>query len=93
MTNAKMRKMSERTFIGNPNFPRLNFEGSSGSLRNRLSTMQEIETMYDDSRAHNAREEMLLKATIEPMLIRANKHDTTNETKMALTGTSQPGRT
>ncbi len=49
--------------------------------------------MYEDNNAHSASEEMLLKATVEPIFISARRHDTANDTKTAFTGTSQPGRT
>ena len=76
-----------------PSFPRLNFDGSSGSFFDLLTIIHEMETMYDDSKAQRESEEMLLKATVEPMLIKASRHDTRNETKMALIGTSHPGGT
>lgn len=35
--------------------------------------MQEMETMYEESRAPIPREEMMLKAIVEPMLIRERR--------------------
>jgi hypothetical protein len=36
---------------------------------------------------------MLLRATVEPILMRARRQETMKETIMAFTGTSQPGGT
>lgn len=79
--------------IAKPYLPRLKCDFRSGSLRHLFCKRQDMDTMYEDSNAHSASEEMLLKATVEPVLISARRHDTANDTMTALTGTSQPGRT
>lgn len=92
-TNAKARKTIEMILSGRPYLPSLKRDGSSGSLRHLFNKMHQMDTMYEDRIAHSESEAMLLKATVEPMLIRESKHDTANDTRIALTGMSQPGRT
>ena len=89
-TKVKTRKMSEAMFRGRPNLPRSKRRGSSCSLRHRFNAMHEMEQIYEARIATSEREAMLLKATVEPMLMRASRHDTMQETRTALTGISHP---
>ncbi len=52
-----------------------------------------METIYEERMATKDKDVMLLRAIVEPMLIRARRQDTTKETRMLFMGTSQPGRT
>jgi hypothetical protein len=92
-TKVKTRKTSEAMLSGRPNLPRSKRRGSSCSLRHRFNAMQEIEHIYDARIATSESEAMLLKATVEPMLMRASRQDTMQETRTALTGISHPGGT
>lgn len=44
-THKKRRNNIETMLMGNPNFPRLNFDGNNGSPRILFSATQEIEMM------------------------------------------------
>jgi hypothetical protein len=87
------RYTTEIPFIQIPALPRLNLEGSSVSLRQRLRNMHEMEMMYDESNAQVPSDAMELKATVDPMLIMDNAMETPKDTSTELRGMSQPGRT
>ena len=73
--------------------PRLNLDGRSGALRQRLSMMQPIDTMYEERMATRESEVMFSSAMVEPMLIKDSRQETMKETMIEFKGTSQPGRT
>jgi len=73
MTNASTRNSTEKMFMGNPARPSANLLGTSTSPRRRLSVMQDMDTMYDESRAPMPMEDMMLNAIVEPMLIRESR--------------------
>ena len=52
-----------------------------------------METIYEARMATKESEVMLLRAMVEPMLMRERRHVTMNDTTMLFIGTSQPGRT
>lgn len=73
MTKSNEMKRTERMLIGSPAAPGENREGRKGSFLRRFSVTQEIETMYDDSSAPTPRDVIMLKATVDPMLMRESK--------------------
>ena len=69
MMNASTRNSKEKILRGSPKRPSENRDVRSGSPLRRFSVTHDIETMYEESRAPIPRELMMLKATIEPMLM------------------------
>jgi hypothetical protein len=72
-TQTKVRNNIEATLIANPYFPRLKRRLISGSSFHRLTQTQEMDTMYEESRALTPSEVILLYAVRLPMLIKDNK--------------------
>lgn len=93
ITNASMRNKTENMFKGSPKRPRENLEGSSTSPRRRFNVIQEIETIYEEIRAPVPSDVMMLKATVDPMLINERSTAMAYEIRTELRGISQPGRT
>jgi hypothetical protein len=90
---ARIRKLKAMPLTKRPHLPRLNFEGRSGSPRIRLSIMQEITTIYDETRPSWPRDVITLNAIEDPIIIRDRSVVNRRVTRTALTGTSIPGRT
>lgn len=68
-------------------FPILQRVAGSGCFFHRLSLTQEIDMMYEESRAAVPRDMMALKAMLDPMLIRARRDTITKLIQRALRGT------
>lgn len=91
--NTNTRNTMEMMFSGRPARPRLNFDGSNGSPRMRLSAMQDILTIYDAMIAQVESEAIFRSAAEEPRLMSESRHDTAKERHMALIGTFHFGGT
>src|SRR3954447_13577771 len=94
MIKTSTRKMRLAPLRSRPKVrPRLNLDGRSCILRQRLSMMQLMDTMYEERMATRESEVMLASAMVEPMLIRDSRQENIKETMIEFNGTSQPGRT
>jgi hypothetical protein len=89
----KNRNTTEIMLQSNPNLPRLNFDGNSGSRRILLSATQEIEIMYVVNIAETPRARTCWKATAEPKVINDNKSTNIIVTYTELSGTPHFGET
>lgn len=63
MMKTTARKASDAMLIGNPSFPRLNFEGNMAWPERRLQTKQPMQTVYETMRTPFVKDTRLLKAT------------------------------
>jgi len=90
---ARIRKLRAMQLIKRPHLPKLNREGRSGSPRIRLSNMQEITTIYDETRPSWPRDVITLNAIEDPIIIKDRSVVNKSVTMTALAGTSIPGRT
>jgi hypothetical protein len=90
---ARIRKPRAIPLTKRPNLPRLKREGRSGSPRIRLSIMQQIATIYDETRPSTPKDVITLNAIEDPIITRDRSVVNRSVTKIALTGTSIPGRT
>src|SRR5271168_5354780 len=93
-TKTTTRKMILAPLRSRPKVrPRLNLDGRSGTLRQRLIMMQLMDTMSEERMATRESEVMFSGAILEPMLIKDSRQETMKETMIEFKGTSQPGRT
>lgn len=89
----KSRNNTAMMFMGNPNLPRLNFDGNSGSPRILFNITQPIDIKYDVYIAAAPREMTCIKATLEPRLINDSKRTNVIVTYTELSGTPSVGDT
>jgi hypothetical protein len=73
--------------------PRLKRDAKRASPRRRFAKMQPMTTRYEEMSPTSPRDVITLKAMVEPMMMRDISVVQSNDTRIALTGTSQPGRT
>ncbi len=79
--------------MARPYFPSVKYAFNNGSFRILLRAMQEMDTRYDDNRAHNPREVIWLNAIVEPMLIKEKAEAMKVVVMTAFKGISQPNVT
>jgi outer membrane PBP1 activator LpoA protein len=89
----KIRNKTAMMLMGNPNLPRLNFDGSSGSPRILFNITQPIDIRYDVYIAAAPREMTCIKATLEPRLINDSRRTNMIVTYTELSGTPSVGDT
>jgi hypothetical protein len=68
MMNPEYAKAN--ALIGSPHLPRLHLAWGKGSPRMRLSSTQPMDIMYVESKARSERETIMLKAKLDPKLMR-----------------------
>lgn len=94
MTNTRTKNPTAVTLRASPKLrPRSNREGSKGFPAILSHIVHDRQMMYEMVSVPVPSEVMELKAAVEPMLTRLMQAANVNETRMAFTGTSMPGRT
>jgi hypothetical protein len=68
-TQANNKNSIAMMLIGNPNLPRSNLDGKSGSCRIRFSATHEIVIRYEVSIEATPREMTCMNATVDPRLM------------------------
>lgn len=87
------RKTSDATFTGTPTRPSVHRRSGSFPPRKRLSSTQPIHKVYEVMPLAKLRENIAVRATLEPRLMRESKIVTASEMSTAFSGISQPSFT